>query len=195
VNLYQLNEPTSNDFGLVKQRTQQDADAAEAARLQKELDREMEKTDEELARRLEERTQVDVSVEPEREITNRRTPFRFPRRSSSGSDLQRVLRLQRGREAQETFSDPMSYEALTQLEDVKVGVESDRLEELSSSFIYVGQNLSEKQCSICMDNFETGLELRRLSCLHCFHQQCIDRWLEGSKRCPICNIDITQQTS
>jgi len=102
-----------------------------------------------------------------------------------------TLSISRGLRSDREFNDHMSYEELTQLEDVKVGVKED-IESLSALFQYTDQNLSEKQCTVCMENFVRDDQIRRLNCLHCFHKSCIDQWLDRSKRCPICKIDVTQ---
>ena len=45
-----------------------------------------------------------------------------------------------------------------------------------------------EQCSICMADIEgPGSVLR--PCGHCFHGECIDRWLRESAACPLCNCD------
>mmetsp|Transcript_12906 Transcript_12906/g.35024 ORF Transcript_12906/g.35024 Transcript_12906/m.35024 type:complete len:454 (-) Transcript_12906:57-1418(-) len=49
-----------------------------------------------------------------------------------------------------------------------------------------------EECSICRDDFEDGVELRLLPCLHKFHPACIDRWLAQCRTCPVCKHDITQ---
>ncbi|CAF1683548.1 unnamed protein product, partial [Rotaria sp. Silwood1] len=36
----------------------------------------------------------------------------------------------------------------------------------------------ENQCSICWDDFESNQTLRRLPCVHRYHQICIDNWLK-----------------
>merc|ERR1711907_42398 len=41
-------------------------------------------------------------------------------------------------------------------------------------------------CVVCMTDFEDGCELRRLPCGHCFHPQCVDRWLKKQALCPVC---------
>jgi hypothetical protein len=41
-------------------------------------------------------------------------------------------------------------------------------------------------CTICLEACRGGENLRRLPCKHCFHKQCIDRWLHTKAACPIC---------
>nr|KAF6358952.1 ring finger protein 165 [Pipistrellus kuhlii] len=40
---------------------------------------------------------------------------------------------------------------------------------------------------------EDGEDVRRLPCMHLFHQLCVDQWLAMSKKCPICRVDIETQ--
>jgi hypothetical protein len=40
-------------------------------------------------------------------------------------------------------------------------------------------------CCICMSELESGEVVKRLPCLHLFHQACIDKWLSMSQLCPI----------
>ena len=42
------------------------------------------------------------------------------------------------------------------------------------------------QCSVCIGDFEEGDILRRLPCLHVFHQSCIDPWMTQHSTCPNC---------
>ncbi|KAG7274271.1 hypothetical protein CRUP_037198 [Coryphaenoides rupestris] len=37
--------------------------------------------------------------------------------------------------------------------------------------------------------------IRRLPCMHLFHQLCVDQWLLTNKKCPICRVDIEAQLS
>jgi hypothetical protein len=49
-------------------------------------------------------------------------------------------------------------------------------------------------CAICLDPFKDGDQLRNLNCSHCFHRECVDIWLLGSRSddlavngtCPTC---------
>ena len=42
------------------------------------------------------------------------------------------------------------------------------------------------QCSVCIGDFEEGEMLRRLPCLHVYHQSCIDQWMTQHNTCPNC---------
>jgi hypothetical protein len=46
-------------------------------------------------------------------------------------------------------------------------------------------------CSICLTEYETGNELRKLPCNHYFHKTCIDRWLSLHNSCPLDRKPIT----
>lgn len=55
-------------------------------------------------------------------------------------------------------------------------------------------------CSICLDDFESGQNVRVLPCEHRFHRKCVDPWLlRVSDACPLCkasvNTDTTQETA
>lgn len=49
-------------------------------------------------------------------------------------------------------------------------------------------------CSICQETIKTGNMFRRLPCSaivnHCFHQKCIDTWLERNTTCPNCRSKL-----
>lgn len=42
------------------------------------------------------------------------------------------------------------------------------------------------QCTVCMEDFKLSEPVRRLSCDHHFHNECIIPWLELHGTCPIC---------
>lgn len=41
-------------------------------------------------------------------------------------------------------------------------------------------------CVICMEQFKGGDTIKRLPCLHGFHKNCIESWLERNGTCPVC---------
>ena len=50
---------------------------------------------------------------------------------------------------------------------------------------------SEKECNICLSQFQGGDNVRILPCRHEFHATCIDKWLlEVQRTCPCCRFDI-----
>ncbi|KOS14580.1 fyve-domain-containing protein [Malassezia pachydermatis] len=42
-----------------------------------------------------------------------------------------------------------------------------------------------KECIICMEEFDVGDRIARLTCFCCFHVACIKQWLEKASACPI----------
>ncbi|XP_069483020.1 E3 ubiquitin-protein ligase ARK2C isoform X6 [Ambystoma mexicanum] len=52
---------------------------------------------------------------------------------------------------------------------------------------------TDEKCTICLSMLEDGEDVRRLPCMHLFHQICVDQWLGTSKKCPICRVDIETQ--
>nr|XP_015198567.1 PREDICTED: E3 ubiquitin-protein ligase Arkadia [Lepisosteus oculatus] len=54
---------------------------------------------------------------------------------------------------------------------------------------------TEEKCTICLSILEEGEDVRRLPCMHLFHQLCVDQWLTTNKKCPICRVDIEAQLS
>ena len=51
-------------------------------------------------------------------------------------------------------------------------------------------------CCICLENYESGNVLRRLSCCHKFHKGCLNKWALSALNysrdpaCPVCNAVI-----
>jgi E3 ubiquitin-protein ligase RNF38/44 len=45
-------------------------------------------------------------------------------------------------------------------------------------------------CSVCLGAFQLGETVRLLPlCLHLYHVECIDLWLDAHSTCPICRSD------
>lgn len=46
-------------------------------------------------------------------------------------------------------------------------------------------------CAVCLEEFETGQQVRRLACSHLYHRSCIDPWLQSSSNsCPLCKREV-----
>ncbi|XP_077251994.1 E3 ubiquitin-protein ligase SDIR1-like [Tasmannia lanceolata] len=46
----------------------------------------------------------------------------------------------------------------------------------------------ELTCSVCLDQVNVGELIRSLPCLHQFHVNCIDPWLQQQGTCPVCKF-------
>eukprot|EP00811_Abedinium_folium_P037012 NODE_9667_length_1407_cov_6.982812.p1 GENE.NODE_9667_length_1407_cov_6.982812~~NODE_9667_length_1407_cov_6.982812.p1 ORF type:complete len:309 (-),score=66.09 NODE_9667_length_1407_cov_6.982812:377-1303(-) len=49
-----------------------------------------------------------------------------------------------------------------------------------------------QHCTVCLEVFKPGDELRILPCLHRYHRSCIDIWLQTNPNCPVCKHNICQ---
>uniref|UniRef100_A0A0D9YW64 RING-type domain-containing protein n=1 Tax=Oryza glumipatula TaxID=40148 RepID=A0A0D9YW64_9ORYZ len=84
-------------------------------------------------------------------------------------------------------------------EDDKNGLSEEELRMLGGICVAVagdGEEEEEEQlCPICLDGMEAGRAVRVLpGCSRAFHQDCVDRWLTISPRCPVCNAWVTTQS-
>ena len=66
------------------------------------------------------------------------------------------------------------------------------------AFIVKEKNMSKennnKYCTICLGEFRIGQKESSLPCLHCFHSNCIEKWLKRSKFCPVCKLQISWES-
>lgn len=51
------------------------------------------------------------------------------------------------------------------------------------------------QCSVCLDDFEVGIEAKEMPCKHKFHSKCILPWLELHSSCPVCRFRLPSDES
>ncbi|CAH2053820.1 unnamed protein product [Thlaspi arvense] len=50
--------------------------------------------------------------------------------------------------------------------------------------VRIGESLL--QCTVCLDDFEIGVEAKEMPCTHKFHSDCLLPWLELHSSCPVC---------
>ncbi|KAJ7567011.1 hypothetical protein O6H91_02G128300 [Diphasiastrum complanatum] len=82
------------------------------------------------------------------------------------------------------------YEMLLALDDnVRRGASQAKIELLPVRTI-LPTDVLEEVCSICLELPVAGEVVRRLPCIHEFHQNCIDQWLCRQGACPVCKADI-----
>lgn len=51
--------------------------------------------------------------------------------------------------------------------------------------------VSDDECCICLGIFGDGDKVKVLPrCQHCFHSECVDKWLTTQSSCPLCRASI-----
>ena len=61
----------------------------------------------------------------------------------------------------------------------------------SLNTILLCDELPDDSCSICLEDFKTGDNIKKLNCTHIFHTECLEPWLNDNNRnCPMCRTDI-----
>lgn len=78
-----------------------------------------------------------------------------------------------------------TYEALSLLEDVKIGLISEKI--LKNTVIRNSDSIGF--CIICQEDIFLCIE-RELGCKHRFHILCVDTWLTSNNKCPTCRTEI-----
>lgn len=73
---------------------------------------------------------------------------------------------------------------LTEEEQIKIAQRMGLIAQLPSG-LYDGSK-KNKECAICMGEFQLNEKVRFLPCMHIFHSECIDAWLMRSFICPSC---------
>ena len=79
-----------------------------------------------------------------------------------------------------------SYEYLSHLQDVKVGLISKNI--FNKTKVKLNNNIDF--CVICQEDIEINSIIREISCKHSFHIDCIDNWFVENKKCPTCKYEI-----
>eukprot|EP01083_Nonionella_stella_P027708 76292_1 len=91
--------------------------------------------------------------------------------------------------------DDMSYEELNEMfPNIAQGAKEETIHRLPTDVFHKNDAVDsdKNKCCICLEQIQNGEQIRRLPCLHVFHQDEIDQWLRQNKVCPICRIDVEQ---
>lgn len=86
----------------------------------------------------------------------------------------------------------MEYEELLELCNMvgyhKIGVKNvDEVAPLSDK----GLLDSDWKCTICLDAADSIQDVRKITeCGHCFCSQCIEKWFEENRSCPVCKKEV-----
>lgn len=78
------------------------------------------------------------------------------------------------------------------------GLSEDMIQKLPECALHSEELIqldNEIGCSICLEKFEEGDSARKLpSCGHCFHSECVDKWLTRNGSCPVCRECVCKDT-
>ncbi|XP_033109854.1 uncharacterized protein LOC117111082 [Anneissia japonica] len=91
-----------------------------------------------------------------------------------------------------------NYETLMALAErlgpaIEKGLSAIEISQLPTFLYTPDSKLQNRSCSICMADYETGDNLRKLPCFHDYHDTCIDQWLVKNPACPICRVEVQIQ--
>mmetsp|Transcript_15735 Transcript_15735/g.61453 ORF Transcript_15735/g.61453 Transcript_15735/m.61453 type:complete len:311 (-) Transcript_15735:36-968(-) len=75
----------------------------------------------------------------------------------------------------------------TDLEDVPRPASQKAVDSLAS---VSGATAEGEQCSVCHSTFNAIELLKKLPCNHCFHEDCVLRWLKEHHTCPLCRYEM-----
>jgi hypothetical protein len=50
--------------------------------------------------------------------------------------------------------------------------------------------LIERECSICLEDYQSGESVSSLACDHLFHKKCLEEWLKHKNECPLCRTEL-----
>ena len=89
--------------------------------------------------------------------------------------------------------DNMSYEQLLQRfgdGSENRGATTETISSLPTSIVNGQLPEDKRQCCICLEDFSQGDGRTSLPCLHGFHTDCVNKWLQSNGSCPICKSSV-----
>jgi hypothetical protein len=107
-----------------------------------------------------------------------------------GLDYESLLRLDEGIPRTGTSSSTLSMLPVSTHKCSGAGGTGCGAGSASSGAGRAGESECSAECSVCLEEFKEGDSKRRLPCLHEYHAACIDKWLEGSTKCPVCKTEV-----
>lgn len=98
-------------------------------------------------------------------------------------------------------TDGMSYEAMLDMfgdggEAIDRSASKEVIDSLPTQLCKV-VNLKEGRecCSVCLEDFKDGDQMKNLPCNHDYHVGCIDQWLATNATCPVCKASVKDYTA
>ncbi|KAJ4962525.1 hypothetical protein NE237_022464 [Protea cynaroides] len=71
-----------------------------------------------------------------------------------------------------------------------VPASKESIEKLLNPRKFEEEEIDGEACTICLEEFLVGLEVKVMPCGHAFHGDCIVKWLQQSHFCPLCRFSI-----
>ena len=72
------------------------------------------------------------------------------------------------------------------------GASQEKINELECTSYTSNSSINEPTCCICINDYSTQDQIRKLPCNHHFHAECVDEWLLMNATCPTCRLNINQ---
>ena len=66
----------------------------------------------------------------------------------------------------------------------------NRINKIKKKRINFTNDLQDKECSICLEEFKENELLIKLECNHYFHEKCIHDWFKSNMNCPLCRLNL-----
>ena len=80
-----------------------------------------------------------------------------------------------------TLQDLLALEDQLGAVAAKPGLSAEQISRLPvTTYTADPPSTSDKECHVCMSDYEQGERLRILTCFHTFHTTCIDQWIKVS---------------
>ena len=66
----------------------------------------------------------------------------------------------------------------------------NRINRIKKEEINFTNDLENKECSVCLEEFKENELLIKLECNHYFHGKCIHDWFKSNMNCPLCRLNL-----
>ena len=113
--------------------------------------------------------------------------------SNEDSNRQRIILVSPSTQRIILINDVTSLEALFQehgstTENGQHPASTKSIETMKKVEIVEGEE--DRECVVCLEEFEVGGVVKEMPCKHWFHGNCIDKWLRIHGSCPVCRYQM-----
>ncbi|KRX10734.1 Armadillo-type fold [Pseudocohnilembus persalinus] len=107
---------------------------------------------------------------------------------------QHIILEMNGLKKQKKLEKQKRLETINQLQTVEqlnqILNQNNCLQEFIASEIRKENQKEKKNCPICMLDIDKSQKIKHLPCIHSFHKQCINVWLNKNPVCPVCKLKV-----